>query len=833
MASLHVSSPSSHYGDVPYLPAGQASALLRSATAIAGELIGTSFPSLVTIVNEQLTARWDFGVGSPLVQRILTAKDEELRAAFMTRLKVSQDEALSRLVAVKGGPAAMKLDAESLALVDEADNAGETIADRCARRMGGMVEEPMRDLNVIVGYLAGRGQLSTADNPFGPAVFVPPLLRAAEDVSLHPEAWEFFLSAFERPFGEELVRVQFALIDHFRVHGVEAKAIRRGLTARSVGSTAGRKGPGDVDPHHDSSGGGGGGAGGDGADGAGGPGGGAGGDVGGDANMGAVAGAAAGGRAGAAGGRGGGGGGLTSQVLLDALLSRLQANARGLEMPPLPAGVGTVPPSLIESVNELQQLGLEGLQGAAFAGGTSGSVNAWREHLISQSTRTVDKLTIEIVGMMFDQVMRDNHVPSEIKALLSRLQFPVLKAALLDAAFFASSAHPARRLIDRMASTAVGWEPYGDENEKFLSEVDRIVREVLVKFDKDITVFEKLLAEFESFVSEIQPRDADPVARAKRALEDAERREILTINTTIQVRRAFERVDLEPFLRDFLVGPWVKVLVTASQRDDETKGFSKSFREVIHDLVWSVQPKATADERRRLVEMIPPMTRILRDGLSLIRMPEREQSDFLNELMGAHAMAVKPTDQATYIRHSLQSTELRARIDGLQMTGSFPMTTVPGGVRVSTGALMQAAADHNADLTVPDPLTDVGIGDIDRAEDAQLDGEIAAWARGTWFELWNGAEFIKARLRWVSPLRTLFMFSGGADNKAHVMSPDLIKGYLRRKFIRPLESTPLTRRAVDAVVAEFEKSPGRAKELAARYAGAGAAGAAGAGAAGV
>jgi len=418
---------------------------------------------------------------------------------------------------------------------------------------------------------------------------------------------------------------------------------------------------------------------------------------------------------------------------------------------------------------------------------------------------------------MFDQVMRDDHVPSEIKALISRLQFPVLKAALLDAAFFASSAHPARRLIDRIASTSVGWEPYGDENEKFRDEVERIVREVLVKFDKDVAVFEKLLSDFEGFVAEIKPRDADPVARAKRALEEAEKREILTINTTIQVRRAFERVELEPFLREFLVGPFVQVLVTASLRDDETKGFSKRFREVIHDLVWSVQPKATAEERRRLVELIPPMTRVLRDGLALIRMPEREQSDFMNQLMSAHAVAVKPTDQATYIRHSLQTTELRARIDGLQLTGNFPMTTVPGGVRVSTGALMKAAAEHNADLTVPDPLTDVAV-ELDRGEEARLDAQIASWARGSWFELWNGAEFIKARLRWVSPLRTLFMFSGGADNKAHVMSPELIKAYLRRRFIRPLESTPLTRRAVDAVVAEFEKQPKRAAELAARYA---------------
>ena len=468
------------------------------------------------------------------------------------------------------------------------------------------------------------------------------------------------------------------------------------------------------------------------------------------------------------------------------------------------------------AITELQSLGLQGMHGAVFAGTPAGSISAWREHLLSQSTRTVDKLTIEIVGMMFDHILRDQHVPSEIKALLSRLQFPVLKAALMDAAFFASSSHPARRLIDRIASASAGWEPYGDENERFRAEVDRVVREVLIQFDRDVSVFERLLSEFDSFLGEVRPRDADPVARAKRALEEAEKREILTINTTIQVRRAFERVELEPYLRDFLLGPWVQVLVAATVRDDETKGYSKRFREVIHEVVWSVQPKATADERKRLVALIPSMTRILRDGLALMRMPERDQEEFFQQLMGSHAMAVKPTDQATYIKHSLQSSELRVKLEGIQLTGAFPMTTVPGGIRVPTDALLRAAAEHKVDLSVPDPLTDVG--ELDRGAEAKIDQDIASWSRGTWFEIWNGHEFVKARLRWISPLRTLFMFSSGTDNKAHVMSPELIKTYLRRAYIRPMESEPLMRRAVDAVVSEFEKSPKRAAELAARFA---------------
>jgi hypothetical protein len=804
---------------LPYLSASQTQALLRSAAAISCELLAGSFDSIANNVRDALAARWDFDIGTPLVQRMLSARADELRRAFLARIPEQQDRLIAELLVVKTGVQTAPVDLDSMSLVQQTDDTVDTIAARSARRMRRIVDEPLRDLNLVVGFLTGRTTLRDSDNPYGPDAFMPALLAALEDVNLHRDAWALCLSMFERPLAEELARVELALLDHFRTHGVDAKLIWRELASRGGAQAASRaagraEAPGSAGP-------GGAGPGGSGfaGGGAAGGGGGAGGGAGGDYGAGAAGGFGGGGTgAGAAGGFGAMVPGVPladAQKVLSDLLARLQANVGGYAIPPMSVP-GSVGAPLLSAINELQGLGLQGVHGAVFAGTPAGSIGAWRDHLISQSTRTVDKLTIEIVGMMFDHVLRDQQVPDEIKALLSRLQFPVLKAALMDAAFFASSSHPARRLIDRIANASSGWEPYGDENERFRNEVDRIVREVLIQFDRDVSVFDRLLSEFDTFLGEIRPRDSDPVARAKRALEEAEKREILTINTTIQVRRAFDRVELEAYLREFLLGPWVQVLVAATIRDDEVKGFSKRFREVIHEVVWSVQPKATADERKRLVGLIPTMTRILRDGLALIRMTQRDQDEFFQQLMGSHAMAVKPTDQATYIKHSLQSSELRVKLEGIKLTGAFPMTTVPGGIKVPTDALLRAAAEHKVDLSVPEPLTD--IGELDRTAEAKIDQDIAAWTRGAWFEIWSGHEFIKARLRWISPLRTLFMFSSGVDNKAHVMSPELIKTYLRRNYIRPLESEPLMRRAVDAVVSEFEKSPKRAAELAARFA---------------
>jgi hypothetical protein len=743
------------------------------------------------------------------VQRLLAYKQTDLQNAFLRHLKERQDVALNEVLARPSlsSPGTLQLSAETLSLVDAVTASSSTVVDRSAGKMHGLLEEPLRDLHIIVGHLVGRQSLRLTDDPFGPAVFMHALLASGEELSLHAEAWDFFLSIFEKPMAEEIVRIHLQLLEHFQRHGFDAKAIRRDLAQRQVVSRGGASPmPGQEHRHGEA-----------GLAGARGGGGGGGGGFGGGGFGGGGQGQ---GVAGGGGGGGGGGGtavgapGADASLVLNNLMQRLQANARDYRPPQLPSP-GPAAAPLLAAINELQHLGLEGIQGAAFAGTQAGSINVWREHLIEKSSRTVDKLTIELVGMMFDQVLRDSQVPAEIKAIISRMQFPVLKAALLDADFFASNTHPSRRLIDRIASTAIGWEPYGDENERYRSEVERVVRTVLEKFDKDIGIFDKLLIEFDNFVGEVAPRDNDPVARAKRALEEAEKREILAINTTIQVRRAFEKVELEPYLREFLIGPWVQVLVTATLRESQTPGFSKSFRESIHEIVWSVQPKATSDERKRLVSLIPNLTRVLRDGLALIRTSERDQQTFFQSLMASHAMAVKPVDQATYIKSSVATSELRSRIDGMQLTGTFPITTVAGGIKVSTGAVMRAAEEHQADVTMVDPVTD--IADMDRVEEARLDEEIASWQRGTWFSLWNSGTMIKARLRWISPLRTLFMFSGEPDGKAHVMPPDVIKSYLKKGYLKPLETTPLTKRAVDGVVGEFEKMPKRAQELAARY----------------
>src|SRR5215470_6574776 len=100
---------------VPFVSAAQASALLRSGLAIASELMGNAFGSVCRAVQESLTGRWDFDVGSPLVQRLLVHKQMDLQNSFMRHLKERQDFALDQVLArpTVASPGVLQLSAET------------------------------------------------------------------------------------------------------------------------------------------------------------------------------------------------------------------------------------------------------------------------------------------------------------------------------------------------------------------------------------------------------------------------------------------------------------------------------------------------------------------------------------------------------------------------------------------------------------------------------------------------------------------------------------------------------------------------------------------------
>jgi len=475
-------------------------------------------------------------------------------------------------------------------------------------------------------------------------------------------------------------------------------------------------------------------------------------------------------------------------------------------LPGAPLVIGV---DLLNAINEIQKLSAVALSAARQGGpAPDAAIDSaeLRGRLLEKASAQVDKLTIEIVGLLFDRINADKHVPQAIKELLQRLQFPLIKVAVTDPALFVSADQPARRLIDRIASTSIGWTGAGEGNARYLAEVQKAIHTVLAATDEGIAVFERALAEFEAYLNDERTRDDDPVLRAKRALAEAEEREVLAINATIKIRSAFDGVQIESYLREFLLETWVRVLVAIMVRDRDDKAELRRHLAIVPDLAWSVQPKLSQEERKRLVATIPQVLALLRQGLLLIDWPKERMQEFFGKLMNSHAQAVKALELA----HgnpgvAVEASTLRIRLDGIKLDDVLPESAAP--VRVPDDLVRSALASAQADvqhLTAPslsgavDPEVDLG--------DAALDVMIAGWKRGDWFSLRVGDVAERVQLRWISPRKTLYLFVPAERRSGHSLSPESLRAFLRNGDLRPVESEPLFDRAVLDVVSELQRS---------------------------
>ena len=481
--------------------------------------------------------------------------------------------------------------------------------------------------------------------------------------------------------------------------------------------------------------------------------------------------------------------------------------------PNTPVQFAMIDPGLLASINEVQRLNAlattSGKSGAAAQMISERDEAHLRSHVAEKATKQIDKLTIELVGMLFDRIHQDKHLPAEIKTAISRLQFPIMKVALADSELFVSPVQPARRLMDRIASTGIGWRPEGEDNVRYLSEVNKAVNTIVVAINDGPPIFEKALAEFEQYLAEERVRDDDPVLRAKRALEEAETREIMAINSAIGIRKAFDGVQIESYLRDFLLEHWVKVMVAATLRERTQPSFAKKFRDVVPDLVWSVQPKINPDDRKRLVKTIPAVLSTVREGLQLIEFSPAQSTDFFSKLMASHAQAVKALEVAYGTGAPLDSAAFKRKLDEVKIVepppvvenqADQPLTITPEVVRSAVAANHAEVNLMEAPLTVqPEEMIPV-----DKLSDDDIDRMIDSWQRGTWFDLWTGEQNERVRLRWISPRRNFYLFTSAETGKAHSLAPLILRSFVRAGRIKTAESAPLFERVVDGMMHDLQ-----------------------------
>ncbi|MCS0627799.1 DUF1631 domain-containing protein [Telluria mixta] len=363
-----------------------------------------------------------------------------------------------------------------------------------------------------------------------------------------------------------------------------------------------------------------------------------------------------------------------------------------------------------------------------------------------------DERTLDLLSRVFETVLLDDSIPPRTRELLQLLQVPVLKVALLDKNFFFEQDHPARRLVDLMSR--VGWEQREDADDPLFQTMRRSVERVGAAQPE---AFASAVAELEAGIAADETAQEAVLAAPVASALKREKHEVAARQARDAVALRVNAGDVGEVVGGFLEQRWTTVLTFAWTIEDARPGAVDNATRAMDDLIWSVKPKATPEQRKALIARLPRLLQTLNKWLDAIKWQDAERLQFFARLAEYHAAIVRAPIELSPERQ-LELAAQAAQQDALRK------------VEMENAAVEQAAA-RAAEVSAVDGLE-----------------------RGMWleFRVVEGAR--KVKLAWVSPLRTLFIFSGAGRREAFSLPADKLAAALSDGSVRVL--------AIDGVVGQ-------------------------------
>ena len=269
---------------------------------------------------------------------------------------------------------------------------------------------------------------------------------------------------------------------------------------------------------------------------------------------------------------------------------------------------------------------------------------------------------VDVVSALFDYVVDDKRLPESAKPLFWRLQQPSLALALLDSAYLADEPRSLRRLIENFGAIVTAFpDDVGRGSELFrrLETVTRAVEIVASSLQTRSAVLAKIVdGEFGKASSSITQL-IDRVVRERVALEQTpdrrNRRDFGRRPTRAQEVQATEKLqaliderigkyDVPDSAREFINQVWMRHLRTAILRDGEGSQQYKLSLQVIDDLLWSLDK--TRRSKTKLANKIPPLIRLLTQGMRDIGAKDDEYKPFFDELFLIHLRKMQSKRQS-------------------------------------------------------------------------------------------------------------------------------------------------------------------------------------------
>ncbi len=420
-----------------------------------------------------------------------------------------------------------------------------------------------------------------------------------------------------------------------------------------------------------------------------------------------------------------------------------------------------------------------------------------RAAISDKVVNSTDKITMDVIALLFDYIFRDPSIPDSLRSLFSRLQVPILKTALLDRSFFSNRKHPARRLLDHLAAASIGATSDAGYSAAFQLIAAGLIEEICRDFKVDMAVFEGADARLLEFSDAEQRKVTVELDAEVEQVLSAEKNESDRAHVRVFIRDKLAGLEVPFDVRAFSETVWADYLteIRATQGADSA-GWHTAVK-TLDDLLWSVAAKERTAQKARLAGLVPAMIRNIRLGAAAVKGAAERVQPLLDVMFKAHMAAIKPKAAAAAAPAPTAGAPAKAAApsaEGNTVPGvRGTVVRTPDGTTVPGAKAAGAASGEGSTVQGADAPGSTEVGNVH-----DFVNEMVV---GTWLAFGKAGKTTNARLSWVSPLRSKYIFTSRARTKAIVVTPEELAYQLGAgKASLIVEPVPLFDRAVSSAL---------------------------------
>ncbi|MGI9324719.1 MAG: DUF1631 domain-containing protein [Pseudomonadales bacterium] len=231
-----------------------------------------------------------------------------------------------------------------------------------------------------------------------------------------------------------------------------------------------------------------------------------------------------------------------------------------------------------------------------------------------------DDDVINIVGMLFDYILNDRNLAIPMKALISRLQIPFVKLAILDKSFFDKTSHPARQLLNELSSAGIGWSSASElKRDARYNKIESIVLRVLNGFTDDVEIFEPLVEDLRDFLNQEEKRHVQIEERVQQAETGKAKTQAAKQEVQQLINRKASGLRLPAQIGRFISDSFAKALVITGVKHGESSGEWHMNIQTLDELLWCCQPLSSKEDVKKRNAQLPGLLKRLRGIVNSIQ----------------------------------------------------------------------------------------------------------------------------------------------------------------------------------------------------------------------